>query len=233
MRVFLFLPILILLMPQSQNCQVQSENSSVEVITSKWSKYRQKVENPDNPVVRQTLSAGDAANRNFARTRRVNDPVGTPDPNADTIEGRSAAMDKNMQEARSPKNSFVDGFMYLAKIRNAGANAIEILFWEYEFKEKANPANVVSRQFLCGVNIKPKKTQELWAFSAHSPSNLVSVDSLDDKSGSLFDEKIVINRIEYADGTIWQRKDWKYADMKQSITHALETPWGQEMCRSL
>lgn len=229
----MLLPILILLMPQSQNCQVQTENSSIEVISSKWSKYRQKVENPDNQIVRQTLSAGDAANRNFARTRRVNDPVGTPDPNADTIEGRSATMDKNMREANSPKTSLVDGFAYEAKIKNAGSSTIEILYWEYNFKEKANPANSVSRNFLCGVNIKPKKMQELWIFSASSPINLISVDSLDDKSGSLFDEKIVINRVEYSDGTAWQRKDWNFKDLKSSISRALETPWGKEMCRAI
>ena len=118
-------------------------------------------------------------------------------------------------------------------MRNGGKNTIEILFWEYQFKELANPANIVSRQFLCGVNIKPGKEEELRVFSALSPSTVISVDSLGSKSENLFEEKILINRVEYADGSIWQRKDWSYTDMKPAINRALEIPWGMEMCRSL
>lgn len=233
MKVFLFLPILILLISQSLNGQIKSENSPVEVINSKWSKSRQRIENPDNQRVIPAESATAPGNRNLERNRRINDPVGTPDPKEKTIEARSAALEKNVQDSRAPKSKFVDGFIYQARIRNAGKNTIEIVFWEYQFKERENPANAVSRQFLCGVQIKPDKEQDLRVFSPSSPSSLISVDSLENKSGSLFEEKILINRVEYADGTIWQRKSWSYTDMKPSIDRALATPWGLEMCRNL
>jgi hypothetical protein len=233
MRVFLFIPILILLVPQSLIAQVKTENSSVEVISSKWSKYRQKVEKSDDQTTTPARSALSPINRNFERNKRVNDPVGAIDPNTQTIEGRSAALEKNVQEARSPKTKVVDGFLYQAKVRNASRNTIEVLFWEYQFTERANPANTVSRQFLCGVQIKPGKDEDLKAFSTLSPSNVISVESLSNKSGNLFEEKILINRVEYADGSIWQRKDWSYTDMKPAITRVLETPWGMEMCRNL
>jgi hypothetical protein len=233
MRTFLLLPILMLLISQNQNGQVAAEDSSVIVLSSKWSKYRQKIDKPDKQTTVPAQSVANRANRNFERNRRVNDPVGVPDPNADTIEGRSAALEKNVQEARSPKSASVDGFVYQVKIRNASANTIEVLFWEYQFKERTNPANIVSRQFLCGVKIKSDKERELSGFSTFSPSNTISVDSLIDKSGNLFEEKIFINRIEYADGKIWQRGDWSYTDMKPAIARALETPWEMEMCRSL
>ena len=232
MRVFLFMPILIMLISESLSGQVKTEDYSVEVLGSKWSQYRQKIEKDNQTNVRaQPLS--NRANKNFERNRRVNDPVGTPDPNADTIEGRSAALEKNVQEARSPKSVFIDGFLYQARIRNAGRNTIEVLFWEYQFKARANPANVASRQFLCGVKIKPGKEQELSVFSTFSPGGVISAGSLEDKSDKLFEEKILINRVEYADGTIWQRRDWNYKELKSSIDRALETPWGTEMCRNL
>lgn len=173
------------------------------------------------------------SNRNFERNQRVNNTPGNPDPNERTIDARSAALEKSVQESQSTKFKTVDGFMYRAKIRNANTKIIEILFWEYQFKERANPANVSSRQFLCGVNIKPDKEQELSVFSTSSPGDLISAESLDNKSENLFEEQILINRVEYADGTIWQRKDWKYAEIKKSIEHVLETPWGREMCRNL
>ena len=227
------MPILMLLIAESLSGQVRTENSSVEVLSSKWSKFRQKIEKPDNQTTGRAQSLSNRANRNFERNRRVNDPVGTPDPNAETIEGRSAALEKTVQESRSPKSVFVDGFMYQARIRNAGKNTIEVLFWEYQFKELANPVNVASRHFLCGVNVKPGKELELSVFSTFSPGGVINAASLDDKSGKLFEEKILINRVEYADGTIWQRRDWSYAVLKPAIERALETPWGTEMCRSL
>ncbi|HEX9928239.1 MAG TPA: hypothetical protein VGB02_06890 [Pyrinomonadaceae bacterium] len=233
MRVVLFLPILILLISQSLNGQIKSENSPVEVLNSKWSKSRQRIENPNNQGVIPAESATTPGNRNLERNRRINDPVGTPDPKERTIEARSAALEKNMQDSRSPKSKSVDGFIYQARIRNQGRNTIEILFWEYQFKERENPTNVVSRQFLCGVQIKPDKEHELRVFSTFSPGSLISIESLENKSGSLFEEKILINRVEYADGTIWQRKGWTYIDMKPSIDRALATPWGLEMCRNL
>lgn len=233
MKVLFFMSILILLIPQSQRGQVKFEDSSIEVISSKWSKFRKKVEKSDNSTAISPQPAMTRADRNFERNRRVNDPVGTPDPNAETIDGRSAALEKTVQESRAAKLPYVDGFIYQAKIRNAGTDTIEILFWEYQFTEKANPANIMSRQFLCGVKVKPGKDKELSVFSSSSPGNLISADSLDNKSESLYEEKILINRVEYSDGTIWQRKDWSYSKMKPFIIHALETPWGLEMCRNL
>lgn len=233
MKFFLSIPVLMLLLFQNLSGQSVSENAPVEVLGSKWSKISKKIENPESLTAVRALPLSDRANRNFERNRRVNDPVGTPDPNAETMDGRSATLDKNVKESRAPKPTIVEGFIYQARIRNSGKSLIEVLFWEYQFTERANPASVVSRQFLCGVNVKPGKEKDLSVFSTFSPSSVVSVGSLENKSGSPFEEKIFINRVEYADGTIWQRSGWSYAEMKPSITRALETPWGMEMCRSL
>jgi hypothetical protein len=171
-------------------------------------------------------------NRNFERNRRINDAPGAPDPNQGTIEARSAALEKTVQESRSSQSKIVDGFIYQAKIRNTSTKTVEVIFWEYQFTERANPSNVSSRQFLCGVKIKPTKEQELSVFSTFSPGELISASSLDNKSGNLFQERVMINRVEYSDGTILQRKDWSYTKIKTSLDRLLETPWGKERCRS-
>jgi len=222
-----------MLISQSLSAQIITENSSIVVLGSKWTKSRQKIENTDNKTNTPAESAMTRSNRNFERNRRINDTPGTPNPNEGTIETRSADLEKTVQESRSSKSKAVDGFVYQSKIRNASTKIIEILFWEYQFKERANPVNISSRQFLCGVNIKPGKEQELSVFSTFSPGDQISASSLDNKSGNLFEEQILINRVEYADGTIWQRKDWNYSQMKTSIDRALASPWKQEMCRNL
>jgi hypothetical protein len=218
---------------QSQNAvRSADEDSSLVVLGFKYSKSRQVIEQPENEAT-VPAAAMIPDNKNFQRNVRANAPAGVRDPNGDTLDGRSAALEKSVQEARAPKTKLVDGFAYRAKVQNASKKVVEIVFWEYQFKEVSNPATVVRRQFLCGVNIKPDKEKELLAFSVSGPSDVISVGSLANKSGSLFQEKVVINRVEYSDGTIWQRKDWKFAEVKLTFERAIATPWGAEMCRNL
>jgi hypothetical protein len=204
----------------------------VTVLGFKWSKSRQVPEKIVLPVT-GPAPAMIPANKNVGRNLRANDPAGVRDPNADTIDGRSAALEKSVQESRAPQPKAVDGFAYRVKIRNASAKVIEVMFWEYQFIDPSEPKTMARRQFLCGVNIKPDKEKELQAFGVFGPSEVLSVESLASKSGNHFQEKVVINRVEYADGTIWQRKDWNFAEMKMSIARAIATPWGTEMCRGL
>ena len=240
MSTLLLLPLLLAFVPPGQDGAVADNGSSVAVIGFKWSKSRQTTENaetagstPAAPII--------AANKNYERGRRANSPAGVANvpagvsnPNADTIDARHAELEKNVQESRSPRRKSVDGYAYRVKVRNAGAKAIEVLFWEYQFTESANPTNVARRQFLCGVHIKPNKEKELQAFSPSGPGGVISVGSLSDKSGgNLYQEKVVINRVEYADGTIWQRKDWNFAEVRLTLARAIATPWGLEMCRGL
>ena len=99
-------------------------------------------------------------NRNFARNARVNDPQGARDPNADTLDGRSAAMEKSVAESRSGKSGPVDGFAYRVKVQNTSQRIVEVVFWEYQFQDPADPSLVARRQFLCGVNIATEKGKE-------------------------------------------------------------------------
>lgn len=233
MRTLLLLPLLLIFVSsaQSQTIVVSAEGPSVVVLGFKWSKSRQAPEKLE-PVSTGPAPAMIASDTNFERNVRGNDRAAR-DPNLDTPDGRRAAMEKSVQEARTTKPKAVDGFAYRVKLQNASTKVIEVLFWEYQFIDPSNPNTISRRQFLCGVNIKPDKEKELQAFSLSGPSDVISVGSLANKSGNLFQEKIVINRVEYADGTIWQRKDWNFAEIRSNIARAIGTPWGTEMCRGL
>ena len=151
-------------------------------------------------------------NKIFERNRRANAPPGERDPNLDTLDGRSAAMEKAVQDSRAPKP--VDGFAYRVKVCNATAKPIEIIFWEYQFKESAAAAPLVRRQFLCGVAVKSGKDKELQAFSLLGPQDVVNVNILAQKEGSSGAEQAVINRVEFSDGSIWRRKDWNFGEVR-------------------
>jgi hypothetical protein len=230
MKTLLLLPLLLMLFPASQNPPASTDGSQVAVLDFKWTKSRLTIEQANSANV-APAAAMIPANRNFERNRRINDPAGVRDPNADTLDGRSAALEKSVEQSRTPKP--LDGFAYRAKVQNASAKVIEILFWEYQFKDAANPAIMSRRQFLCGVVVKPGKEKDVQGFSLSGPTDVISVGSLGDKSKNLYQENVVINRVEYADGSIWQRKDWNFGEVRLSYARAVATPWGSEMCRGL
>jgi hypothetical protein len=110
---------------------------------------------------------------------------------------------------------------------------VEIVFWEYQFHDPADPSLVARRQFLCGVSIAGDKSKELEAFSLAGPSDVVNVSTLANKSENPFKENVLINRVEYADGSIWQRKGWSFAEVKTTYDRVLREPWVPGMCKGL
>ncbi len=234
MKTLFLLPLLLLFVSLPQN-PAASENSGLTVVGYKCAKARQNVKEPPPPstIVTPPAAAVTAQNKNFQRNARVNDPAGVRDPNGDTIDGRSAALEKMIQDSRAPAVKTSGSFAYSIKVHNDSTRAVEVLFWEYQFTDPMNAANVTRRQFLCGVNIKPNKDKEVQAFTLLGPGDVVSAQSIANAPGSS-PEKVIINRVEYADGTIWQRKDWSFAEIKLTFEHAIATPWAAgEMCRGL
>ena len=236
MKTLLLWPLLFLFVSPGQNPISTPQSSPVTVLGFKWSRTHEKGKTPDSVATAPATPAREMipANKTLQREARVNDPMGAKDPNEDTIDTRSAALEKIVQESRTPKAKSVDNFAYLVKVQNASKKVIEFLFWEYQFIDPSNPANVTRRQFLCAVKIKPDKEKELQALGALGPTEVISVGSLSDPSAKVFQEKVVINRVEYADGSAWMRKDWNGNEIKSTYIRAMATPWGPaEMCRGL
>ena len=229
MRTLLLLPLLLTAVSPFQDAA--GDGAPLNVFKAGWTKTRQRVERPDTqgPAPAAALTAAD---RIYARNQRANDPAGVRDPNADTLDARSAAMEKAVRDSRS-QPAEVEGYAYSVKVRNPSQKEVEVVFWEYQFEETANPSNLTRRQFLCGVRIKGGKEKEIQAFGGSGPAGSVSAGSLAKGSASPFAERVRVNRVEYADGTIWQRRDWNYAEVRNSIQRAISTPWGAEMCRAL
>ncbi|HWN10608.1 MAG TPA: hypothetical protein VNO50_15320 [Pyrinomonadaceae bacterium] len=218
----------VFVVPQ-QNRVSSSESSSLEVMEFKWTRRRQQAEKLE-PGIPQPSAMVNPATRTYERSTRINQPRGERDPTADTLEARSAEIERNVQEARGPKP--VDGFAYKVKVRNGSSKAADIVFWEYQFNDPTNPGTPTRRQFLCAVKIDPDKTKDIQAFSLLAPGILNAAGGPNNSSTSPL-EKAVINRVEYVDGTIWRRKDWNFGEIRQNYLRAVAAPWGKEMCRVL
>jgi len=118
----------------------------------------------------------------------------------------------------------------VVKFKSVGAKPIARVFWEYQFKETANPANVTRRRFLCNVKIKPEQAKDLEIFSLGGLSDVISVKSLAKGSGNQFQGTVVIDRVEYADGSFWQLKDWTF-DVSKLVSKPRADSQKVSMCR--
>jgi len=217
---------------QSQQVSSPDDGSFMVVLGFKLTKSRKTIPRTD-PTTAAPAAAVTRDDINYEKSKRATDPVGAPDPRSYSVDARSAALEKVVQESRSSPSKTVEGFEHRIKVRNAGTKVVEVLFWEHQFIESLNPANVMRRQFICGVEMKPKKEMEVQAFTVSNPGAVISVDTLAKNPDKPFEERVVINRVEYKDGSIWQRKDWSFAEVRSAIARAVSTPWGTEMCRSL
>lgn len=189
----------------NQDTTESNAGPAVEVVSFKWSRVRRSMPADDvNPPAARTTQS-----RAIEGQRKDPVPDGhrpLQDPDMDTIQTRSAQLDQISQGARTRKT--VDGFVYTVKVLNANPKAVTGLIWEYEFKESLNPTNVVRRQFICRANLKPEKQKEFQVFSTLGPSSVISVESLSNKGKNLFEENVLIDFVEYSDGSFWQQKDW-------------------------
>ena len=229
----LFVPVLFSLLFPCQTPTPNNENSPLVVTSFKWTHARRTVETPPAEGSTPPARAMIPQNKNFARNARVNDPAGVRDPNADTLDGRSEALEKSVQESRTAKPKSSEGYLYKIKVQNSAPKEIEIVFWEYQFQDPADPSLVARRQFLCGVNIATDKSKDLEGFSLSGPSEVVNVKTLADKSQNPFKERVLINRVEYADGSVWQRKDWSLNEVKASYERVLHEQWTPGTCKGL
>lgn len=229
MKTFLLLSVLLTLVLPLQT-QVATNDSPLTVTSFKWSRSRYTPLVPEvegNAPARAVIPQ----NKIFARNARANEPPGARDPNSDTLDGRSAALEKAVAESRAPKTESVNGYAYRIKVKNETTKAVEAVFWEYRFNDPANPDLVTRRQFLCGVDIGAGKGKDLEGFSRSGPNDVVDVQTLN--SGTPLKESVFINRIEYTDGTLWQRKGWSMAEVKGSYDRVLREPWLPGMCKGL
>ena len=228
MKTLLLLSLLVSLFIPFQT--TTNEDSPLTVSNFKWSRARRSVQTPDvqgNAPARAMIPQ----DRNFSRNSRINDPQGVRDPNADTLDGRSAAIEKSVAESRAPKTQPLDGYAYRIKVQNPTTKVVEIVFWEYQFHDPANPDLVTRRQFLCGVNIPAGKGKDLEGFSLSGPSDVIDVNTLN--AGTSFKENVFVNRVEFADGSIWQRQAWNLAEVKGSYERVLREQWVPGMCKGL
>lgn len=200
---FLVVLLSFLFVAQAANAQTTaSETANVQLLKYSWSKERLHWER--NPF--------GGPNENFhqmqfrARAeKRATDAKRSNSPEATRIE-KEAKTDIAIVEAitNQPTKPPRYYFFYRASVKNVSTKTITELDWDYVFFDAATGDELDRRQFTSVQNIAPGKQKELLFQLPTPPVRRISVYSLDKKERTGIEERVVIIRVKYADGSEWQ-----------------------------
>ena len=174
--------------------------TDVEVVKHSWSKERLDWE---GDPFGGTVENFDDLRRRFADMRRIDRARGTGnvgDAKKVEVEMRSEQVIK----ARPPAPPRY-AFRYSASFRNNGAKAIKQIDWDYLFFDAATRQMVGRIELGSDDKIEPGKKREVSFFLPTPPSKTINVQSLNSKERAGLVEQVILVRVVYADGTVWQR----------------------------
>lgn len=181
-----------------QDVSDQSATPNVTVIQKKW---RIDVRNPaldKDPV--EAMNERDQAERQRKATERTNETLaerGMPSPTMQVPDVDRTARSRGVQVT----------YVYELKLKNTADKAIRTLTWEYVFLEPGSDVEVGRRRFVSKVNIGRGKTTNVVMRSAVPPASTIDARQAGKKPREQYSEQIVIQSVEYDDGSVWRRPD--------------------------
>jgi len=137
--------------------------------------------------------------------------------NRDMAERRAELRTTEVNAALSTQKT-AKLYFYHLEVKNNGSRPIRSFAWEYESSGVPDPSD---RQFFCVVNAKPNQKREFDLYTPLAPSRVIDVTAASEKPGNS-KGIVVINKIEYADGTTWLRPGWNAATFSAEATHKVE-----------
>ncbi len=177
-----------------------SEPTDAVVVKHSWSKERINWEGDPFGGPVETF---DDLRRRMADQRRVDRARGTGNV------GEASKVEREMRaeqviKARPPAPPRY-GFLYRVSVKNMGAKTIKLVDWDYVFFDGATQSESGRLEFTSEEKIGPGKNKELNAMSRKPPAPTVSIYELNKNERQGLDGQVVLIRIEYTDGTVWQR----------------------------
>jgi len=156
------------------------------------------------------------------------DPFGGPIENFDEVRARTR-NEKRIEDAKRGNSSEVDKikreakadaaniaakhkdtraryvFIYKATVKNSGDKAIKSIDWDYIFLDRGSETEIGRQQFTSEEKIGPGKTKDLIVTITKPPTQTISLTALNNNERGSLDGRVILVRIDYADGTSWQR----------------------------
>lgn len=187
-------PLVLLLLTTSVIAQVKTETSDlpdVSVLEKSWSKetrYREWDPKKQNPNPR-------TPNEDLMRQARAG-------------AGKSVTTNGNDSPANETQPLILHRhttYVYKIKAKNDGLKTIKALYWEYQFLDPDTQEVLGTHRMVSSKKLSPGKTGVFRAETVQPPSAFVSDNQFDKKFRLKFTEQLVIQRVDYTDGSVWRR----------------------------
>ena len=138
-------------------------------------------------------------------------PITTPMPapmaaGDQDLASRKAELRNVDKKASVSADEHGNTYHLFLEFKNTGTNVVRSLVWE--FRPTAMPADYAPKQYLCALRVKPKEKKTLDLWTPYAPVKVISANV---HSDGLKEGEVIINKIEYLNGSVWQRRDWRYS----------------------
>jgi len=194
--------ILLLLLCAGVVCaQQQQPNVAVEVVKFSWSKERIGWERDPFGGPIENFDETRARQRN---EKRIEDAKrGGNSAEVDRIKREATADAANIAaKHKDSRSRYV--FVYKATIKNTSTKAIKSIDWDYIFLERGTENELGRQQFTSEEKISAGKSKELIVTITKPPTKTISLTALNENERGTLDGRVILVRIDYADGTSWQ-----------------------------
>ncbi len=176
------------------------DQSRVEVVRFSWSKERIGWERDPFGGPIENWDEVRARTRN---ERRIEDAKRGGSSEIDKIKREAKADAANIAaKHKDTRSRYV--FVYKTTVKNLSDKPIKSIDWDYVFFDRETESEIGRREFTSEEKISPGKSKELTVTITRPPTQTVSVTALNTKERDALIERVIIVRIDYADGTVWQ-----------------------------
>src|SRR5687768_16099211 len=186
----------------AQTLPASATSSQVEVVKFSWSKERLNWE--QNPFGGPNESFHEMQFR--ARSeKRVTDAKKSGTAGQNSTAERDLKVDAAIVAAgRQPSGPARYYFIYRAFLKNSSTKPIEEIDWDYVFIDSATGQELGRHQFTSTKIIQPGKSKELTFMLSTPPTKRISVHALNKQERSGIADQVVVVRVKYSDGSVWQ-----------------------------
>jgi len=98
------------------------------------------------------------------------------------------------------------GYSYEFTVKNTGTKTIRHVVFEHSFIDPSTQRTVRRRQYKSKVRIEPGTTAKIVARTSLPPFGVINARQTGQTSLDPSSEQMVIQKIKYADGSVWQRE---------------------------
>ena len=175
-----------------------------------------QVEEPDLKVVKFSWAKEVQKTRLIRGVQNPGAPITTPITDNRDLASRKTDIRVMEKKAEVSAETAGPSYQLRLELKNTGANVVKGLVWQ--FQPTAGPADYEPKQYLCLLQVKPKEKKVLEIWTPYAPVKVINVDGNKD---ALKDGEVIINKIEYAGGSVWKKPGWNYrlpADSLQKLS---------------